>query len=267
VKSYEDVEGEEGFVLLNTAAEPFDDLRAREALAYATDREGYVDLLGEGVVEVADGMFSPESRWYTDDVEFPEYDPAMATELAADYCSDNPDNCNGDKIQFTFQKTPGAELTLIGDTLASFWGDAFDVSIETVEQAAFITDAATGNFQANIWRQYGALDPDLDYVFLTSETITDAFALNFARIENPQVDRLLLEQRSEVDFERRKEIWSDINEQLNADLPYIWLTHVVWAVVAQPYVQGVNEWELPDGGTGFSQYNGNHQLYQIWLSS
>ena len=267
VKSYEDVEGEETFAMINTAAEPFDDLRARQALAHATDREAYVDLLGEGVIDVADSMFSEESRWHTDGIEFPDYDPARAAELAADYCADNPDNCNGDKIQFTFQKTPGAENTLVADTLSSFWGDAFDVSIETVEQAAFITDAATGNFQVNLWRQFGALDPDIEYVFLTSDTITETFALTFSRLENPEIDRLLLEQRSEVDFDERQEQWEQINQQLNEDLPYVWLNHTVWAVVTQPYVQGVNEWELPDGGTGFSQYNGNHQLYQIWLSN
>jgi peptide/nickel transport system substrate-binding protein len=265
VKSYEDTEGEEGFILLNTAAEPFDDPRAREALALATDRESYIDLLGEGITQVANSMFSPDSRWYSDEVTFPEYDAAAAADLAADYCADHADNCNGDRIAFTLGSTPSAENQLITDTLTSFWSDAFDVTVANTEQASFITGAATGDYQANLWRQYGALDPDLDYAFLHSDSIDPGLAINFARLDDPEIDELLQEQRSEENFQTRKEIWAQIGQEINAYLPYIWLNHTIWAVVTQTDVQSINDWELPDGQPGFPQYNGAHMLYQVWM--
>ncbi|MGH9027660.1 MAG: ABC transporter substrate-binding protein, partial [Acidimicrobiia bacterium] len=266
VKSYEDIEGEETFLLMNTAEAPFDDKRAREALALSTDRQAYVDLLGEGVTQVANGMFAPESRWFTDEVDFPEYDPAAGADLAADYCSDNPDNCNGDKIVFEYGTTPGAENQLVSDTLTSFWGDAFDVTVETREQSSFITGAATGDYQLNLWRQYGALDPDLEYSFLHSDSIDPGLAINFARLDDATVDQLLEEQRSEANFETRKEEWQELSEAINDYLPYIWLNHTVWAVVTQTGVQSVNDWELPEGQKGFPQYNGAHMLYQVWMA-
>jgi ABC-type transport system substrate-binding protein len=90
-------------------------------------------------------------------------------------------------------------------------------------------------------------------------------AINFARVDDPKIDRLLEEQRSEEDFATRKEEWAQISQELNEYLPYIWLNHTVWAVVTQPDVQSINTWELPDGQPGFPQYNGAHMLYQVWL--
>ena len=37
--------GEESFVMINSASPPFDDIRARQALTYATPRQNYIDLI------------------------------------------------------------------------------------------------------------------------------------------------------------------------------------------------------------------------------
>jgi ABC-type oligopeptide transport system substrate-binding subunit len=42
-----DETGEESFAMINSQVPPFNDIRAREALTLATDREGYQVLINE----------------------------------------------------------------------------------------------------------------------------------------------------------------------------------------------------------------------------
>jgi peptide/nickel transport system substrate-binding protein len=56
-----DDKGEEYFLMINTSKAPFDDVRVREALALATDRQGYYDLFNGGEGQMADQMFTPMS--------------------------------------------------------------------------------------------------------------------------------------------------------------------------------------------------------------
>jgi ABC-type transport system substrate-binding protein len=55
-----DEDGEEYFLMINTAKAPFDDIRVRQALALATDRQGYYDLFNAGEGSMAVYARQPE---------------------------------------------------------------------------------------------------------------------------------------------------------------------------------------------------------------
>ena len=55
-------EREEGFIMLNTSKPPLDDIRVRQALAYATNRETINQVMNEGDLEIGDGIFAEDSR-------------------------------------------------------------------------------------------------------------------------------------------------------------------------------------------------------------
>jgi peptide/nickel transport system substrate-binding protein len=252
--------------MLNNEHPPFDDIRARQALAYATDREQYVELLGYGVFDVAESMFAPGTKFFSELDNFPDHDVEQAQELAADYCSDNPDQCNGDKIKFEYATTPSPENESVYDTLAQQWDDVAEISKTPIEQAQFIQTVALGAYDAVLWRQFGAVDPDSDMLWLDSESI-GAISLNFARHADDQIDEWLDEQRVSQDFEERKELWRNINERLNERVPYIWLNHTVWGIVAEPEVQGIVTPTLVDGETiARPLNNGRIEVAQLWLA-
>ncbi len=263
IQLYEDEQGEEGFVMLNTSKPPFDDVRARQAIAYSTDRERYLELLGSGILTLANSMFHPDSKWYTE-AEFPAHDPAAAAAVAAEYCADVPDQCDGDKIKFEYKTTPSVENDQIFQVLEEMWGDVATVAKVPVEQAAFITEAAVGNYNAVLWRQFGATDPDSDMLWLDSESI-GAISVNWPRIDNPEIDGWLDEQRVASDFETRKELWANINDKLNEELPYIWLNHTLWAIAAQDNVHGVADPTFPDGEPLEPFNNGRNEFTSIWI--
>ena len=50
------------------------------------------------------------------------------------------------------------------------WGDSFNVEIQTIPQDEHIQEAALGQYNAVLWRQFGAEDPALDNVWLLCRT-------------------------------------------------------------------------------------------------
>ena len=265
VTLYEDNEGEETFVMLNVSEPPFDDVRARRALAHATDRESIVELLGSGIVEVANGMFFPGSTYDTGVDNFPEHDPEEAKRLAAEYCADVPAGCDGDRISFEYKTTPSPENDEVYQTLAEMWREVASVSRLPVEQAQFIQDVALGGYNAVLWRQFGAVNPDSDMLWLDSESI-GVISLNFARNSDPDIDEWLDQQRVSLDLEERIALWDRISRRLNEDLPYLWLNHTLWGIVAHPAVQGFELLTFPEGGTVRPFGNGRFEAGALWLS-
>jgi ABC-type transport system substrate-binding protein len=266
VTLFEDNEGEETFVMMNVSKPPFDDVRARQALAHATDRDTIVQLLGSGILEVANSMFFPGSTYDTGVDNFPEYDPAEAQRLAGEYCADVPASCDGSRITFEYKTTPSPENEEVYQTLAEMWGDVASMSRVPVEQAQYIQDVALGSYNAVLWRQFGAVNPDSDMLWLDSESI-GVISLNFARNADPDIDQWLDEQRVSLDLEERIDLWDRISRRLNEDLPFIWLNHTLWGIAAQPDVHGLEALTFPDDDTTVRPFsNGRFELCALWRS-
>ena len=78
VQQVKDETSEEGFAMMNSGAPPFDDIRARQALTFATPEENYLNLIGLGVLRPASQRYIPESKYYNPDVTMQMDDPAAA---------------------------------------------------------------------------------------------------------------------------------------------------------------------------------------------
>ncbi|WP_287261990.1 ABC transporter substrate-binding protein [Methanothrix sp.] len=69
-------------LMINHKKEPFSDVRFRQALAYAIDREKLVEIAQRGYgVPASPGLFAPDSEWCNPDVEQYEHDPEKAGDL------------------------------------------------------------------------------------------------------------------------------------------------------------------------------------------
>jgi len=258
-------ETEEGFVMLNASKPPFDDVRARRAIAYAIDRDTYIETVGGGVNSPADSVFTPNTPWYIADNGYPEYDPDKARELV--------EEVKRDKGSFSFRLQGGGVDTR--DAL-SFLQQAFqnvgmDVDVETIEQSRFIIEALSGNYQANLWRQFGSPDPDFDYIWWTSENADDQLALNIARHASPEIDAALRKGRENPDPDARREAYAELQRKFSELVPYAWLDHATWVIAASNRVRGILNGTLPDGQPsypigGSGGFPGVHRLTQTWLA-
>ena len=267
VDTIENVFSSEGFVMMNTRSAPFDDIRVRQALTYATDRELYASLIGQGTSPLADSMFHPSLIWNNPDVVQEGNMPELAGPLVGSYCADMPENCSDGKVDMELQYSgPSVVATRIADVLSSDWEPFFNVTEQELLQDAHILEVAIGQFQVVTWGQFGSVDPDNEVVWLECATAEGFITINWVRWCNPDRDALLYEQRAIDALDRRVEIWREIQAEMNESYAYIFTTHTNWTIGHREEVRGVCGQTAPGGETLFCNNQGLVQFNQIWLA-
>ena len=74
------------------------------------------------------------------------------------------------------------------------------VTLVPILQDSIINVALTGAYEALTWRQFGAVNPDLNYIFWTpTNASTPGFAINMARNTDPAMQTALLQGRQSTD--------------------------------------------------------------------
>jgi ABC-type transport system substrate-binding protein len=143
----------------------------------------------------------------------------------------------------------------------------FKVNLETLEQTAFIAGAATGNYQTMLFRQFSAPDPDSEYHWWTSQNAMPKgqIGLNFARIKNPDLDAAIDEGRVSNDPAVRKQAYARVAKIFGTEVPYLWLNHVQWAIVADNDIRDLLNTTLPGGQPALPALAGVHRLTYAWI--
>jgi ABC-type transport system substrate-binding protein len=253
-------ENEESFVMLNTEKPPFDNVLARRAVAYATPYEAYFSVTETDPSLATDSAFGKDSPYYFDS-DFPTNDPARAQELVEQYEAET-----GQPLAFDLATTPPPENQQVIQLLAEQYGAVgMEVNLKAIEQGQFIIEAATGAYQANLWRQFGATDPDGDYLWWHKDNATGGLTLNFARFANDELSAALDEARATPDPEVRRQAYQTVQEIWADQIPYVWLTTTVWAVAAANNVRNIANATLPDGQTSLPFQSGSHRFTDTWV--
>jgi peptide/nickel transport system substrate-binding protein len=253
-------EAEENFVLMNTSKAPFDDVRVRQAVALCMD-PAQIQLVWEAPEDrVADSQFTPTSPWYDPNNGYPKTDVAAGTDLVTQIEAEKG------PIKFTLGTTPVPTNTAATQLIAQQLGQCgMEVELTTSEQSKFISDAVTGNYQANLWRQFAASDPDGDYVWWIGRNATGALALNMARLQDAQVDAALNEARATNDVAARKAAYAKLQERQSQLVPYAWIAHTQWAYGATTAVRNIGNVTLPGGAEAQAFQAGDFRLTETWL--
>jgi peptide/nickel transport system substrate-binding protein len=264
-------EGEEDFLIVNTADPAVSDVRVRKAMALALDRDTYNQTINAGIVEDANGVFKPSSKWYVD-TDYPSYNMDQAKQLVQEYTAEK-----GSPPTFTLGTTPTNINQQAVQLIQQWFQEAgMKVDIKTTEQASFISDAVLGNYQVNLWRQFGSVDPDTDALWWYSANAaggapSGGLALNIARNQDPQIDAALDQGRQSTDEATRKQAYATVQQRFAEDVPYVWISHVIWAIVAGNNVRGITNGPLPDGEAslpigGAGDFGGVVRFTQTWLT-
>jgi ABC-type transport system substrate-binding protein len=250
------------FIMLNTVVPPTSDLTIRQALAKGMDQAEVQKIIGGPPAKPATGIFLPNSPYYSD-THYPTFDPSGATTLVNAYKSKHG--------------TPTLNLLTIPDPLEikvvqavqQMWEQVgFDVTVSEVEQATIIDDFVFGKFQAVTSYQFGAVSPDLNYVWWSTTTISpiNQIGLNFTRLDDPQIEAAMLEGRHTTDQTTRVAAYQKVNERLATDLAYLWVEQYLFSEVASERVQNFNNLILPNGMPGYSFDEGVFFPCQTWLA-
>ena len=251
-----------GFIMLNTAVPPVDDLRVRQALAKGTNQAAIQYIFDYGYGRPVNGLFLPGSQYYSA-TGFPTFDPSAAKELVAAYKAEH-----GTPV-IELQTITDPLLARIVQVLQQMWTEVgFEVHIATLEQAALLDNFIFGTYQAGTIYQFGTIDPDLNYWWFSSKTAgpVGSVGLNFARNKDPLIDAAIATGRASNDPAVRIPAYRTLNTRLAKDLPYIWLSQYFFSAVAADRVRNFNNLVLPNGMAGYSFNEGIIFPTQIWLS-
>lgn len=255
-------ETEESFVMFNTQKAPVDDARVRKAAALCTDKKVVFDVSGTPESRNADSQYASDSPWYASDAGFPTFDPAAGKALIDQVKAD------GKSVQFDLGTTPVPENQAVTQVLKTQWEQCgMSVNLTSTEQSKFVADAVLGNYQANLWRQFGAADPDADYVWWIGKNALPPgqLALNIARLQDAQIDTALNQARASNDQSVRKQAYATVQKRQSELVPYIWLSHTLWAIAAQNDVRNIGNQTLPGGGQAAPFQVGSWRLTETWL--
>lgn len=242
--------------LLNAGKPPFNNKNARLAVAYGVNRETFNKALNLDILTNASGPFAPGEIGYVKDAGYPEYSLEKCKEYAAKYQEET-----GGALEFSIISTPDPGVVKSVQFLqAEAEKCGAKVTLDTRDQAALITTALGGNFQAMSWRNHPGGDPDLQYVWWKGGAPT-----NFGRFNDPKIDSLLDLGRITPDREKRQEIYADINKQFSAEAWNLWLQWSLWTIGSQPGVNGILGPDMPDGSGPFPGLATGHPLEGIWI--
>ena len=195
------------------------DARVRQAVAYAIDRGPLIHYLLRDFARPADSLLPPESWAYDGKVPHYDHNPERARQLLeqAGYPA-----VNGVRFHLTMKTSTEESTRLLAAVLQQQLREVGIVlEIRTFEFATFFSDVTRGAYQVHSLRWVGGNeDPDIfEYVFHSDKF--SPHGANRTYYANPRVDVLIDQARSELDPATRKALYSEIQQILAEDLPYI----------------------------------------------
>lgn len=216
------------------------DVRVRQAIGFAVDREAIVKYLRRGMASVAAGIIAPLSWAYAEDAFAFTHDPARARQLLDEAGYRDPDGPGGQPRLRLSIKTSTSEVYRV--QAAVIQRDLADVGIEldirSMEIATLFSDIIGGNVQLYTLQWVGITDPDMLRRVFHSREFAPA-GLNRGHYKNAQVDELLDLATRSTDQAKRKVLYTEVQRIVAREAPYIGLWYKTNAVVYQRSLKGV----------------------------
>jgi peptide/nickel transport system substrate-binding protein len=232
-------------VNFNLRQPPFDNVKVRQAVAMAIDKEAIHQNVFFGTGEVGCSLI-PSTHWaYDPSIPCPAHDVEAAKKLMAE-----AGHADGFKTTFKFGgNDPGIEAPL-GEILKQ-------------NLAAIGIDLDLQQMESGVWLQEVWLDKkfDLTNAWYTREPDPDGLMQSVLRkdggnnvmgYDNPEIEKLFDQGKATLDRDKRKPIYSEIIKIMLQDMPLVKLqtVEVVWA--GDKKVSGMQIW--PKGLPNYLDY-------------
>ncbi|HEV2438749.1 MAG TPA: ABC transporter substrate-binding protein [bacterium] len=195
----------QGVIVLNTRHKPFDNVKVRQAVAYAMNKREMVDVLYRGWGVTDNQNFSPSSPWYLPVKDRP-VDLAKAKSLLAE--AGMP---NGFRTTMTVGNGYGLpDLAQIFQSQMRRLG--VDVNIQVFDIPTWAGRINSGNFDIDNTGFFAKVDPDDGY-YRYAHSNGGVWQLS-GYLNDPGLDRLLDEGRTEADVAKARATYTRVVEIL-----------------------------------------------------
>ena len=203
---------------LNVANGPkskaFSDVRVRQALDLAIDRETLVKTVFGGEYIAGNQFISPANPYYDKKVPVAKRDLARARQLLKD--------AGQPSFSFTLVVPPERDRQEASLILQAMWAEAgITVNLQTQENVTMLQSGRKGDFEAYFTFWSGRPDPDGNlYTFATCKG-----AQNDQHYCNTDVDALLTKARQVAEPAERKKLYDQATEIMAKEVPRLILWH------------------------------------------
>jgi peptide/nickel transport system substrate-binding protein len=241
---------------------PTSNLHARLALAYATDRQAIATQQGAGV-QSPNSPFAPGSPWGMPQSQngYVSYDVNKAKAQVAQY----EQQTGQSSLQITLGGTPDTASQRVSQMLQAQWQQAgIKVTLQSTDQATFITNVVSGDYEVALFTFYSSPDPDQNHYFWSSETANGEgkVSINFTQYSTPRIDADLKVGRQNPSMPARKAAYDDIVKQINAAAVNIWTFTTPYTLISSAHVHGLAQAsQVP-----FGNFQPKTWLADLWVS-
>ena len=207
------------YIGFNTQASPYTNLKVRQAVAHAIDREKIVRDLLRDQAKVAHSIIPEESWAYSPGIKY-EYNPGKAKQLLEEA------GYKGEVVKFKFASGNSAVSQYAQVIQNSLKEVGLNVEVDPLEPGTVREQLKNGQFQMNTGRWIGG---NQDPIFLKDLFASSEFpdkkenGRNRSRYSNPEFDKIVQEAIDTTDKNRAKDLYIKAQEIISRDLPYLTL--------------------------------------------
>lgn len=205
------------YLVLNAQSAPLDNVKIRQAIGYAIDRQKIVTELLFDQAKVANSVIPPQSWAYSPGTEY-KYDPEKAKKLLQEA------GYKGEPINFKYAAGNAATNQYAQVIQSSLNDIGLNVRIETLEINVIRAQLAKGQFQMYTGQFVGGnQDPIFLRDLFSSTKIPTATLAGFnrSRYSNPEVDKLVEEAVNATDRAKAKELYGKTWDIASSELPLL----------------------------------------------
>lgn len=234
------------YLSFNTQEKPLDNVKVRQAIAYAVNRADLIGNLLYGQAKLAHSILPEESWAYSSNTKY-AYDLSKAKQLL-DEAGFKPDG-NGNRfpqaIKFKIAAGNAATAQYAQVIQSQLKEIGIPVEIETAEFSVFLDQLKKGQYQMTTARYVGG---NQDPIYLRDLFATSEIGrANRTKYSNPEFDKIVGQAVNETDREKAKQLYAQAQEIIARDVPLLPLWYPSNMVVSSKNVgsikvQGSGDW-------------------------
>ncbi len=255
---YKELGNSYSYMGFNLKRKPFDDVRVRQAINYAIDKQEIIDGVLLGLGEPVASPYKPGTRWSNPKLKPYPYDPNKARTLLreAGFADTNGDGIlekDGKPFSFEILTNQNKEREMTAVLIQRRLKEVgIEVNIRVLEWASFLGRfIKPKQFDAVVLGWSLSLDPDQYGIWHSSQQAPGQF--NFISYSNPQADKLLEAGRIELNPDKRMKIYHAFSTILLEDSPVIYLSAGYGLSAIHKRVKGISS-PAPAAGIGHNTY-------------
>lgn len=208
------------------------DVRVRQAISYALDRDALCQVLTQGYGTVAPFPVS-ESQWFYSDYSPYNYDPEKAKALLAEAGY-------ADGLSLKLQNIAREpDNTIVQAVQAQLKEVGVNVEIESLERNAWVALFTVGSTEGDMG--FGRWTfPRVDAYMQINNNLGATVTGNYSNYHNDEFTALMDQTKSTFDVAQRKELFAQIQKVVLDDAANIWLYQMPRHISRNLKVQGLD---------------------------